>query len=138
MTQIAATQSTAPTAQTTPATPSPSGSILGKDDFLKLMMVQLQHQDPLSPSDPSNYLSQLAQFTTLEQETNTAKYAQQTAAEQHAGTALALLGKTVTYMDANGASQTGLVSKVDFTGAGPTLTVGGVDGVDPATVGEVQ
>jgi flagellar hook assembly protein FlgD len=38
-----------------------------KEMFLKLLVAQLQHQDPASPEDPVQFLTQLAQFTTLEQ-----------------------------------------------------------------------
>ncbi len=42
-------------------------SELGKDDFLKLMIEQLKHQDPLDPLDGADYTAQLAQFSSLEQ-----------------------------------------------------------------------
>lgn len=47
-----------------------SGSVVGKDDFLKLLVTQLQNQDPLNPMDSTEFTAQLAQFTSLEQMTN--------------------------------------------------------------------
>ena len=43
---------------------------LGKDAFLQLLVTQMQYQDPLDPQDNSEYLSQLAQFSALEQMSN--------------------------------------------------------------------
>ena len=44
-----------------------SGQTLGKQDFLRLLITQLQHQDPLNPMDQNQFLSQTAQFSSLEQ-----------------------------------------------------------------------
>jgi flagellar basal-body rod modification protein FlgD len=57
---------------TTAATGSSSSSItndavMGKEDFLMLLVAQLQNQDPLSPDDPTEFTAQLAQFSSLEQ-----------------------------------------------------------------------
>jgi len=43
---------------------------LGKEDFLKLLVTQLRHQDPLNPEDPKDFVAQLAQFSSLEQQIN--------------------------------------------------------------------
>ena len=46
--------------------PAPKPETIGKDAFLSLLVTQLQHQDPLDPQDNSEFLAQLAQFTSLE------------------------------------------------------------------------
>lgn len=50
--------------QTEERAPSP---ILGKDEFMKILMTQLQHQDPLNPMDDRDFISQMATFSSLEQ-----------------------------------------------------------------------
>jgi len=42
-------------------------AVMGKEDFLMLLVAQLQNQDPLSPDDPTEFTAQLAQFSSLEQ-----------------------------------------------------------------------
>ncbi len=54
------------------STSTNSNSSLNKDAFLQLLVTQMQYQDPLDPQDNSQYLSQLAQFSSLEQMTNVA------------------------------------------------------------------
>lgn len=44
---------------------------MGKEDFLRLLTTQLRYQDPLSPEDPKDFVAQLAQFSSLEQQINT-------------------------------------------------------------------
>lgn len=42
-------------------------SVLGKEDFLSLLVAQMKNQDPLNPDDPTQFTAQLAQFSQLEQ-----------------------------------------------------------------------
>ena len=55
---------------TTPNAVSSDTTIMGKNDFLNLLVAQLQHQDPLNPLDSTEFTAQLAQFTSLEQLNN--------------------------------------------------------------------
>ncbi len=70
---------------------------LNKDDFLKLLMTQMQHQDPLNPMDNTEFLSQLSQFSQLEQIYNVNQNIQDLAASQNSSRDMLLgnlLGKT--------------------------------------------
>jgi flagellar basal-body rod modification protein FlgD len=139
MTNVTAADSTGTTATgTTGTTVSRTDNGLGENDFLQLMMMQLQNQDPLNPSDPTQYLSELANFSTLEQETNIASSSATTASEQSTAAALGLLGHTVSYTDSSGATQSGAVTKIDFTSSGPTLTIGGQTGITLGAITEVS
>jgi flagellar basal-body rod modification protein FlgD len=111
---------------------------LGQNQFLQLMMDQLKHQDPLSPSDPSQYLSELAQFSSLEQMNNVATSTTTGATDTANTQAIALIGHNVTFTDASGAGQTGTVSKVQFTSSGPTLTIGAATGIPLTSVTEAS
>jgi flagellar basal-body rod modification protein FlgD len=140
MSQVSNTSATTATGLTpTPSSiPNKAGTNLGENDFLKLMMVQLQHQDPLQPSDPTQYLSELAQFTSVEQITNIASSSSKSVSAQQSNSALALLGHTVSYVDGSGNTASGTVQKVEFGSSGPSLTIDGVAGIDPTTVSEVS
>jgi flagellar basal-body rod modification protein FlgD len=111
---------------------------LGENDFLKLMMIQLQNQDPLNPSDPTQYMSELANFSSLEQQTQIAQSTASAATQQASSSALGLLGHTVSYKDANGVTQTGTVSKVNFTSSGPALTIGSTSGISLGSILEAS
>jgi len=105
-----------------------------RDTFLKLLVAQLKYQDPSNPADSTAFLAQTAQFTQVEKLGEIADMMQ---AQQLIG-ASALVGRTVTYQDANGASVTGVVTKTKLNGdSQPTLVVGNMD-VQLSKVTEVQ
>ena len=59
---VTSTNKTASSAVTAPADKG-----IGQDTFLKLLVEQLKHQDPMAPQDSAQFIAQLAQFNSLEQ-----------------------------------------------------------------------
>jgi flagellar basal-body rod modification protein FlgD len=116
-----------------------AGQTLGKDDFLKLLVGQLQHQDPMAPSDDQQWIGQMAQFSQLEQVTNIASSSTKISDSLDRSGSLALIGRTVTYADAEGAAHTGTVQQVDVDSKGAsTLTVDGTAGISTDAVSQVR
>lgn len=73
------TSATGSTLANAPAGTNPNG-ILGKDDFLKLLLLELKYQDPTAPMDSEKILSQTSQLATLESADNTNKALEKLAA----------------------------------------------------------
>jgi flagellar basal-body rod modification protein FlgD len=109
---------------------NPNG-ILGQNDFLKLMIAQLQAQDPLQPGNTNEFIGELAQFTQVEQTTNLANANELSSAVQ-------LIGRTVSYTSSAGMPAIGKVQSVQSSSAGTTVTVEGVPGVKLASITEVN
>lgn len=112
-TGITGTNATGTTASTTVT----KSTELGKDDFLKLLVTQLQSQDPLNPMDDKEFISQMAQFTSLEQMKNMNTSVQITQATSY-------IGKQVTWDDDSGVEQTGLVKAVRIVSGEPKIVIG--------------
>ena len=100
---------------------------MGKDTFLKLMVAQLRNQDPMNPTDSTQFLAQTAQFTSLEKMQDLADQSSQALHAQLAFGASGLVGKDVTYTAEDGTEATGTVSGVRFTASGPLLHIGDTD-----------
>jgi flagellar basal-body rod modification protein FlgD len=87
---------------------------LGKEDFLKLLILQMQNQDPLEPMKNEEFVAQLAQFNSLEQMQNLNKtMASQTNLQSVSQTA-SLIGKSVVIQDSNGNQAAGVVKQVAY------------------------
>jgi flagellar basal-body rod modification protein FlgD len=133
----AATSTTGTSASSKNSSPLP----INQDQFLEMLMAELKNQNPMSPnsSDPMQFVSELAQFTQVEQATNTAESASTIATGQNNATAIALIGHTVSYTDpTTGNPATGTVQSVEFTSQGPTLTINGTSGINASAVNEVS
>ena len=100
---------------------------LDQDAFLKLLVAQMKYQDPSNPTDPTQFMSQTAQFTQVQKLEQIATQNASLLTLQRSMSAGALVGHTVSYTDATGQKQTGTVSSVvlgDDT-TEPTATIGG-------------
>jgi flagellar basal-body rod modification protein FlgD len=105
---------------------------MGKDDFLKLLVGQLRHQDPMNPMEDKDFMGQMAQFSQLEQMTNVASTLQNERAFN-------LIGRDVTYNNKDtGELISGKVEKVAIEAGKTTLTIGGVAGIETTAVTEVK
>lgn len=102
------------------------GDDLDKMDFLKLLIAQLRHQDPLKPLEDKEFIAQLAQFNSLEQMMNLNQNFEKAQKWQMLTQSTSLIGKSVAAIDnETGESIQGLVIKVDMTDEGPELDVDG-------------
>jgi flagellar basal-body rod modification protein FlgD len=100
---------------------------LGKDDFLKLLIVQLENQDPTRPVDDKEFIAQLAQFSSLEQMTEMNNALLKLIANYKADMSYSLLGKQVEVLDAStGEPKSGVVTEITFSEGGPQISFNGL------------
>jgi len=106
-----------------------TGMTMGKEDFLKLLTTQLRYQDPLSPSDPKDFVAQLAQFSSVEQliNLNTKYDSNNTALSNLQGSmqmaqAVSFLDKTVKAQGSNFQVKSGQADNLSFILGGNAKT----------------
>jgi flagellar basal-body rod modification protein FlgD len=97
---------------------------VGKDMFLKLLVAQLKFQNPMEPVDSSQFMAQTAQFTMVEKLQAMAAQTEALVLGEASQRAAGLLGRQVTYVDGDGATQTGVVTGTKFGADGPVLKLG--------------
>src|SRR6185369_5588241 len=113
--------SLAPVSSTAPA--SNSGFGLDFQSLLRIILTQLTSQDPLKPLDNFQFVSQLAQFSQLQQSQTLNDQIGNLLSAQAATQATSLLGRTVDFSNTAGATLTGTVKAVSFATGGPQVTV---------------
>lgn len=137
------------TTATDPAVPdfskANSGSQLGKEEFLKLLVAQLSNQDPLNPLEGQEFASQLAQFSSVEALLNIESALGQNmelsaliAQSTNSGVAASLIGKTVTagdnYVDWSGEGESTLHYDLDGSAEKVTIEIKNEAGVVIRTI----
>lgn len=108
-----------------PATTSASNATsqtLTQNDFLKVLLTQLQFQDPLKPMDNEQFMAQMAQFTALESQNQTNSKLDNLLSIQSADQSIALLNKTV-QVNLSSGNQVGQVTTIQFQQGTPVFTV---------------
>ncbi|MGO9546975.1 MAG: flagellar hook assembly protein FlgD [Rhodomicrobium sp.] len=120
------TATTSATAASSAATSSGANNSTGTDgtldynEFLQLLVAQLQNQDPTNPTDPTQFVSQLASFSSVEQQVNTNSKLDSLLTETSISQAATLIGQTVTSSDG---TVSGQVASIQVTSSGPQATL---------------
>lgn len=110
------------------ATAPTSGSrVLGRDEFMKMLLTQLQHQDPMSVMKDEQFIAQLAQFSSLEEMQTMRKSFTTLLNLSQLTQVTGLIGKTVQLQSPQDGSTliTGMVSSVKMENGTPKLVVNG-------------
>lgn len=116
----------------TPVVSTAGPKTLGIDDFLKLITTQLTQQDPLKPMEDTQFISQMASFTSLQQMQTLSKDFESFTSNQKELGAQDYLGKTVTVQTSAG-TVTGPVTAISFDQGSPLISVNGGT-FDPANI----
>jgi len=95
---------------------------LGMQDFLKILLTQLTHQDPLKPMDNQEFMAQMAQFASLEQSRQLGDKVDRLLGLQAATQSVGLIGRTVEVASAEGALA-GEVLSLNLSGPEPLLSL---------------
>ena len=119
----------------TAAAASPASTAFDKDTFMKLLVAQLKYQNPSSPADSNQYMSQMATFAQVEKLGQLLTSQQASQAWEQRVSAEGLVGRQVTGLDADKATHTGVVTGVSIGQGSPTLLLsdGTTLGIDDVT-----
>jgi flagellar basal-body rod modification protein FlgD len=123
MTSVSATNSA--TSSSTPQTTASSISDMDLDSFLKLMITELQNQDPLDPMENSEMLQQLSQMRSISASDKLTSTLDAVLLGQNLTTASSLIGKEVSALADDGSDIQGTIDRVTVTPS---------EDDDPATV----
>ena len=111
-------------------------SLLDPQAFLQLLVAQLQYQDPTNPVDTSSFMNQSAMLSQVQTMNSMSSTLAELVSAQQTQSATALIGKQITYTDASGNQQHGVVSSASMSGGKAQLHVGS-DSVPLANVLDV-
>jgi flagellar basal-body rod modification protein FlgD len=123
MNVTSATDATNNTSSTTGSTSTTSSNSVDYNTFLQLLIAEMKNQDPTNPMDTSQYMSQFAQLSTVEQATLTNSKLDSLLSSQALTQADGLIGRTVSFTDTTGAAITGKIASVSINSDGSVATL---------------
>jgi flagellar basal-body rod modification protein FlgD len=118
-----ATDSTSKSSSSTSSTSSTSGTGVDYNTFLQLLIAEMKNQDPTNPMDTSQYMSQFAQLSSVEQAMQTNNKLDSLLSSQSLSQADGLIGKSVSFTDSTGATFSGKVKSISINTDGSVATL---------------
>ncbi|MCC7370918.1 MAG: flagellar biosynthesis protein FlgD [Chloroflexi bacterium] len=125
MVSVASTSSTSSTSSSSTTSSLGEAAGLGKDDFMQLLIAQLKNQDPMKPMEDKEFITQLAQFSSLEATEKLNTQLDELLGSQSLVQAATLIGKQATAKLESGETVTGVISEVRMISGQPTAIING-------------
>ena len=124
---------------TASSTQSAQQAVVNQEDLFKILLTQLNYQDPLKPMDNAEFIAQLAQFTSLEQTRQTNENIESLLRMQSSNQSIGLLTRKVEVTTAL-ATEVGQVITITFEEGAPKLTIKTSDGrfINNISLSQVQ
>lgn len=110
-------------AKQTSSSSSKSAGMIDYNGFLQLLIAQMRNQDPTNPTDSTEYMSQLAQLSTVEQAVQTNAKLDSLLSSSAIQQAEGLIGRTATFTDEKGETTTGKIKEVTIISGGAVATL---------------
>jgi len=119
---VSSLTATQPTTNNSSTTTSPPATV-NYNQFLQLLIAQMKNQDPTSPTDMSQYISQFAQLSSVEQAVQTIAKLDTLLSSSALSQAESLIGRTAAFTSADGQSTTGKITAVRIIQGGAVATL---------------
>jgi flagellar basal-body rod modification protein FlgD len=119
------TGSTATTSASTTSDPNNPFASIGQGDFLKLLVAEMQNQDPMQPMDDTQFINQVTQLNSVEQITEMNQNLGQFLGLEQMAQASNLIGKKIEAQASGQSPVSGIVQQVQLQGTTPFLIVNG-------------
>jgi flagellar basal-body rod modification protein FlgD len=107
----------------TGSTTSTSNNAVNYNAFLQLLIAEMKNQDPTNPTDTSQYMSQFAQMSSVEQAMQTNTKLDALLSSSALSQADGLIGRTATFTDSTGATMSGKITSVSINSDGSIATL---------------